>query len=72
MKVDLVSQTQRKKCVAYGTPIFRVFISSASQIMTERNYYQSNGANAPFQLQVQVFISNNMPWHRYSSKLVKS
>ena len=39
-----------------GHKIFETLISSASQIVVKKNYFQNIEVNTPFQYQVQVFV----------------
>ena len=66
----LVSHTQQKNVLFIGHIFFEASIPSTSQVLKENIYSQKTLAYPPFQQ--QDFVSDNMPWHRDSSKLPKS
>ena len=67
-----MSHKQQKNVFFIGHIFFEASISSTSQVFKENIFSQNTLAYPPFQQQVQVFVSDNMPWHRDSSKLPKS
>ena len=63
-------QTKKMYCVL-GTYILKLSYDER-KMMKEEIYCQNIVANTPFQWQVKVFVTNNMPWHSDFSKLPKS
>ena len=52
--------------------MFKINLSSASEIMKEKSYCQIIRTNPTFQEQIPVIASNNNPWDKGYSKLAKS